>query len=194
MGINPIEIKGNWDEGFVMDRHVISSVPKGEDVYGRMEFDTTRTELGELLFLFKNRNKYDCLNKILAMITPFLDAWEDLKGVDIVLPVPSTKQRIYQPAIELAQSVADYLKISFFDGVLENVGSAQTKNISKTDRDMIGKIVAKTKATRHHTILLVDDLFDTGSTFWECVSVLREDPKLMKIYVLAMTKTKGELL
>jgi predicted amidophosphoribosyltransferase len=194
MGIKPIEIKGNWDKGYVVDRHVITSVPKGEDVYGRMEFDTTRTELGELLFLFKNRNRYDCLEDIMVMIAPFLDTWEDLKDVDIVLPVPSTKQRSYQPAVEIGQAVADYLDISFFDGVLENIGSEQTKNISKEDRDLIGKIVARTKATRQHTILLVDDLFDTGSTLRECVSVLREDPKLLKIYVLAMTKTKGELL
>jgi len=57
---------------------------------------------------------------------------------------------------------------------------------------MKGNIIANIRATKPHTILLVDDLFDTGSTISECVSVLREDPKLKKIYVLAMTKTMGE--
>jgi len=192
--INPIEIRGNWDKGFVLDRHVISSVPKGENVYGHMEFDTIRTELGELLYLFKNKNRYSCLNEIMNMIKPFLDSWKDLDDVDIVLPVPPSKPRNYQPAIEIAQAIADHLNISFSDGVLENINQEQTKNILKADRNMKGKIIANLRATRQHTILLVDDLFDTGSTMKECVSVLREDPKLLKILVLAMTKTKGEML
>ena len=50
MKINPLEIAGNWDKGFVLDKHVISSTPKGENVYGHMEYETVRTELGELFF------------------------------------------------------------------------------------------------------------------------------------------------
>ena len=52
MGINPIGISGNWDKGYVLDQHVSRSVPIGENAYGRMEFDTTRTELGELLYMY----------------------------------------------------------------------------------------------------------------------------------------------
>jgi predicted amidophosphoribosyltransferase len=192
MRINPTELKGNWDRGYVLDRHVIKAVPKGENVYGHMEFDTTRTELGELLYLFKNQNKYDCLFEIMKLISPFLDTWEELENVDIVLPVPYTKPRNYQPATEIAQAIAKHINVSFLDGVLENIGSEQAKNRTKTDRAMEGCIIANIKATRPHTILLVDDLIDTGSTMRECVSVLRDDQKLKSIYVLAMTKTMGE--
>jgi len=191
MGIGPFEMSGNWDKGYVLDRHVLKSVPKGENVYGYMEFDTTRTELGELLYLFKNQGKYDCIAGIMELVTPFLTEWEDLKEADIVLPVPSTKPRSYQPAEEIAQAVAKTLNVSYLDGVLENVGITQVKNIPKADRDMTGSIIATVKATKPHTILLVDDLYDTGSTLRECVSVLRNDPKLKKIYVLVMTKTMG---
>jgi len=192
MGISPFEIYGNWDKGYVLDKHVLKSVPIGENVYGHMEFDTTRTELGELLYLFKNQGKYDCLVEIMELVKSFLETWEELKEVDIVLPVPSTKSRSYQPAEEVAQSIAKHLNISYINGVLENIGSKQVKNVPKPDRDMKGSIVANIKATKPHTILLVDDLFDTGSTMSECVSVLRDDPKLKKIYVLALTKTMGE--
>ena len=192
MGINPFEINGNWDKGYVLDRHILKSVPKGENVYGHMQFDTTRTELGELLYQFKNQSKYDCLNDIIELIKPFLDTWVELKEVDIVLPVPSTKSRNYQPAEEIAQKIANHLNVNYLDGVLDNIGSTQAKNIPKTDRSMKGSIIATIKATKPHTILLVDDLFDTGSTISECVSVLKEDPKLKKIYIMAMTKTQGE--
>jgi len=128
----------------------------------------------------------------MSLIEPFLDTWNDLKEVDVVLPVPYTKQRNYQPASEIAQAIAKHLKVSYSGEVLENVSSIQAKNMPKTERNLKNSIAAKVKATRPHTILLVDDLLDTGSTMEECVSVLREDPKLKKIYVLAMTKTKGE--
>ena len=192
MGINPFEIIGNWDKGYVLDRHTLKSIPKGENVYGHMQFDTTRTELGELLYKFKNQGKYDCSYDIINLVKPFLDKWDDLKDVDIVLPVPPTKPRNYQPAEVLAQAIANHLDVNYLDGVLENTGSMQAKNIPKAERDMKGCIVANIKATKPHSILLIDDLYDTGSTMRECVSILREDPKLKKIFVLAMTKTMGE--
>ena len=108
------------------------------------------------------------------------------------MPVPSTKFRNFQPSEEIAQKVANHLDVNYLNEVLENVGSTQAKNIPKTDRSMKGSIKATIKATKPHTILLVDDLFDTGSTVSECVSVLKEDPMLKNIYVLAMTKTQGE--
>ena len=73
MGINPTEIKGNWDKGYVLDQHIIKSTYIGDNAYGRPEFKTERTLLGELVFLFKNRSKYECLNGIIDLIVPFID-------------------------------------------------------------------------------------------------------------------------
>ena len=108
------------------------------------------------------------------------------------MPVPPTKQRIYQPAAEIAEAIANHLNVHYFDEALENTSPVQAKNRSKDDRSMDGKILAKLKATKPHTILLVDDLFRTGSTLNECVKILKDDPHLQRVYVLAMTKTKGE--
>ena len=46
-------------------------------------------------------------------------------------------------------------------------------------------------AIRKHSILLIDDLYKTGLTLTHCVSALREDPLVDKIYVLAVTKTRN---
>ena len=190
MSINPITIDGNWDMGYVLDDHVLSSVPIGENAYGRMEFDTIRTELGELLFQYKYRYKQGCLEKIVELIKPSLDTWAELKEVDVVLPVPPTKQRSTQPATEIARFIAEHIEASFIDDILEKTSSKQAKDVSGTEDNVNVGIIAKQKAKREHTILLVDDLYGTGNTMRECVAVLREDPKLKKIYVLAMTKRK----
>lgn len=45
-------------------------------------------------------------------------------------------------------------------------------------------------AKRKCNILLVDDFFTTGETANECVSVLKSDPLVDKVYYMAIAKTK----
>ncbi len=48
MDIHPKEIKGSWDQGFVLDVHTISSTMIGYNEFGHPEFDTVRSQLGNL--------------------------------------------------------------------------------------------------------------------------------------------------
>lgn len=190
MSINPITIKGNWDEGYALDIHTISSDPIGEDVYGHMQYSTVRSEMGELLYKFKYKGKYDILQNILDLAKPFLDHWSVLNSVDIILPVPPSTQRIYQPAVEIAQAIAEYLNISFSDKILQKITDGKSKDMTRSNKNLTGSIIALLKAKKPHEILLVDDLYSTGATLEECVRVLRQDELLKRIYVLTMTKTR----
>jgi predicted amidophosphoribosyltransferase len=58
-------------------------------------------------------------------------------------------------------------------------------------RQIEGSIIQTVFAKDKHSMLLVDDLYDSGATLTECVNVLRQDKNIDKIYVLTMTKTKG---
>jgi len=190
MPINPIAINGNWEQGFVLDKHVITSTPIGENVYGRMQYETTRTTLGELVFQLKYRGRYENINKIIDLIKPFLAKIKAEWKVDVIIPVPPSKHRDFQPVNELARTIAEYLHINYTDEVLEKLSSSQSKDMSKSDKTLKGSIIAKIKAQREHNLLLIDDLFESGETLKECVSVLRDDPLLKRIYVLVMTKTR----
>lgn len=46
------------------------------------------------------------------------------------------------------------------------------------------------KINQPSNVLIVDDLYSTGATLNEVCKILREDKNVMKIYVLAITKTK----
>ncbi|ODA41612.1 hypothetical protein [Desulfosporosinus sp. BG] len=59
------------------------------------------------------------LLSIMGLTIPFLDQWSILKSVDIILPVPPSIQRPFQPAAEIARAIATYLDISFTDQVLQ---------------------------------------------------------------------------
>ena len=190
MEINPIEIQGNWNRGFVLDKHVLSSVPTGEDVYGHIQYDTKRTRLGELVYQLKYRGRPECAEEILELIKPFFDDFSELKDINVIIPVPPSKDRSIQPVEEIGRAVAKYLGKSFNNEVLVKVIDAQSKDMEKSSKNLEGSIEMKIKAKATANILLIDDLFATGKTISECVSVLRSDPMVKKIYVLVMTKTK----
>ncbi|NLN49641.1 MAG: ComF family protein [Clostridiales bacterium] len=176
-----------------MDTHVISSIPVGEDVYGNMQFDTQRSQIGELMFGLKYRGMLGNLSKIMELISPFLLKWSALKTIDAIMPVPPTNQnRAYQPVYELALEISKVLGKSYFDGILFKTSFSQSKQLGDSDKQQISGTIGKAKmATKRHNMLLVDDIYDSGATVQECVKVLKADPKVENIYLLTMTKTKG---
>lgn len=192
--IRPILLHGNWDLGFALDVHIVKSIPLEEDAYGHMRFETTRSPIGELLYQFKYTGKYEVLPEIVDAAECVLDAHPEMKQIGTLLPVPPTKQRAqYQPTIEIAQSLAERLKVFCCPDVLENVSQIAAKDLSPEEKQKLqGRIIKKKNAVRKHSTLLIDDLYQTGNTLRQCVSALREDPLIDKIYVLTITKAKAQ--
>lgn len=87
--IHPERLDGPWIGGFVLDRHVISSVPIGY-LGEHMQFETTRSPLGELVYQLKYRNGKldDIVETAVAFVT---ERWNRL--VDCVVPPPPSLHR-----------------------------------------------------------------------------------------------------
>ncbi len=63
--LHPIKLPGPWSEGFVLERqHTLSSTLIGHDSNGNPQFDTKRSELGELVYRLKNRSDRKALAPI----------------------------------------------------------------------------------------------------------------------------------
>src|SRR6476469_2964602 len=58
MEVNVEEIRGNWNVGYSLDKHTLSSTPTGYNEYGHMQFHTIRPPAGEALFQLKYRDDY----------------------------------------------------------------------------------------------------------------------------------------
>lgn len=109
--LKPIKIYGTWDEGIVIDYHMLKSKFLGYDENGKEKFENIRTEIGELLYRYKYKKDKKCLSDIMKIVTDILDNWKIKEQFDVVIPIPPTnKNRVYQPVYEIAKQVSNYLK------------------------------------------------------------------------------------
>jgi competence protein ComFC len=198
--INPQKIKGERFEGYTLDVHTISSVFLGYDGYGHAQFDTQRSELGELLYRLKYKSDKSVLDDIVKMTAAFIKSnWQIAKKVDAIIPVPPSKSgRSFQPVFEIAKGVGSRLQIPVYRNVLTKVEETpELKDIYEYKQRL--KLLKNSFAvedaskTTKKNILLLDDLYRSGATVDAIVRTLFAEGKASKVYVLALTRTRSKL-
>jgi predicted amidophosphoribosyltransferase len=193
MEINPIRLNGPWDEGFALDVHTRSAKNIKNHEYGYPVYGTEYTKLGKLLHYLKYRNDIGKLPEIMEIAEPFIKSWDAIKQVNLVIPAPFSKLRVYQAADEIAKAIADSINVEYSNQILCKDITKESEDIPSTGkRQIVGTIHEKTAAEKEYNILLVDDFYDSGSTLTESVRILRQDSLIKKIYVLTITKMRHE--
>lgn len=191
MTIHPIQLFGEWDQGWALDTHSISSEYIGDDPFGHPRYDTTRSYIGELMYQLKYRVNTSVLPAIVDEVTGLLESKGLLSSIDLIIPAPPTKDRTFQPVFAIAEAVAKQNDIFFSDDALVKTSSLEAKSMDWSAKKKLKGSVHFTKEfIRPCNVLLIDDVYETGSTLKACVNALREDPKTGKIYVLTITKTR----
>lgn len=191
MTIHPIQLCGEWDQGWALDIHTISSEYIGDDPFGHPRYDTTRSYIGELMYQLKYQVNTSVLPAIVDEVTGLLESKGLLSSIDLIIPAPPTKDRTFQPVFAIAEAVAKQNDIFFSDDALVKTSSLEAKSMDWSAKKKLKGSVHFTKEfIRPCNVLLIDDVYETGSTLKACVNALREDPKTGKIYVLTITKTR----
>src|SRR4051794_32770336 len=94
-----IIIEGNWRKGLAFDVHTLSSTYLGQNEAGYDQWDSTRSEMGELVYQLKYRQDRSTLPKIVKL----LDKIKGVEQFDYIVPIPPTdKSRPFQPVDEIA--------------------------------------------------------------------------------------------
>lgn len=120
--------------------------------------------------------------------------FENIKNYDTIIPVPISKKRLktrgYNQSLLLAAEIAEQTNLELVNNCL-----IKTKNIieqsklNKEDRrkNIQGVYELKNKKIiEDKKILLIDDIYTTGSTVNECSKILRQgNPNKIGIFVLA---------
>lgn len=137
----------------------------------------------DVLLLYKYK-KYQVLGKILALIAhQALGKNEELwKGTEVVVAVPlhpeKKKQRGFNQAEIIARETARIQGVVFVKDALTKIRMTppQTSLVAEERRQNVKGVFRLKKKERieDKTVILVDDVYTTGSTLRECSLVLRE--------------------
>lgn len=184
-------IEGPWKSGAVIDWHTVESQIVGQNEYGHPIFDTTRTEIGELLYQFKYRANRGALEKLLALATARLAS---AKGkFDLVLPVPPsnpTRTVTRQIAAGLASSLAAGTSTTALTKVRATDELKSVTDVERRKELLAGVFAADAEQTQGKRVLLVDDLYRSGATLAAATEAVYAQGRAQAVYAFAVTRTR----
>jgi competence protein ComFC len=190
--INPQKIAGKWKSGIALDVHTLSSIHLGVNEQGHDVYDTTRSEIGELLYRLKYKADMAAANDIIAAAAEYLKP--HAAKFDLIVPVPPSGTRAVQPVITLARGIAGATKLPVIECITLTRAATQLKGVTDVDKRkelLAGLHAVDTKQTKGKRILLFDDLFRSGSTMNAITDLLLGAGQAASVSVLTITRTRS---
>jgi competence protein ComFC len=188
---NPMALTGPWVAGWVLDYHSLSATPTGDPYH---PFEMTYTELGGRLYRLKYRNDATAVVDILETTTDFLTKKGLLPNIECIIPVPPSIERGTQPLVVLAQGLAERLNLPvILNAVTKIEKTPSMKNIDDwfERQKVLAKAIQVGKDNVNgKSILLVDDLIQSGSTLRRSAEVLLKDAGAKSVFALVLTRTR----
>jgi competence protein ComFC len=187
-----IELKGPWKKGVAYDVHSLDSVYMGVDQFGHDQWNTTRSEMGELVYKLKYRGD----RSVVAKIVDLLGKYKGLETMDVIIPIPSTKLRATQPVCLIAKELGSRINVPVLEDAIQNSpGGKELKNVD-SPRERKELLQEHMSLTNKHdlsgkNILLLDDLYRSGSTLSIATDMLYKEANVNEVFVLTMTKTRS---
>jgi competence protein ComFC len=190
--VQPRQILGKWRKGFALDIHTVSSIPIGYNEFGHMQFDTTRSDIGELLFKLKNRSDRSVVPEIADAAVGFLKSLSD--KFDVIVPVPASTHRATQPVSLIAAQISELLGIPLADAVKKSRETPQLKNVYDLDERLKlldGVFEIDKGQVGGKRVLLFDDLYRSGATLNVITDALYKQGQAKDVVALTITKTRS---
>ncbi len=194
MTVEVQEINGYWEAGYVLDNHMKESEFLGNYENGRPKFNNIRTEVGESIFQLKYRGDQTQIPLLAKVFVSNLKS--RLKSVDLIIPMPPSKPRSFQPIVELAKVIANKMELLFFDDILVKSKSTVQMKDNSEDLDRIDilknsfLISDEIEGDGPWDALILDDVYSTGSSLNAAAMTLQTYQKIRNIYVAAFSRTK----
>lgn len=189
--VNPQRLEGPWFEGFVLDIHTVSSQPIGQGPTGRTLFDTTYSDIGSLLYKLKYQQDASVVPAIVEAAAKF---WEPARtGIDLIVPVPASTARAVQPVQQLAAGLSAALNIPVADCIKTTRAPTRLKDVSDPEKRkelLNGLYAVDPGVTAGKRVLLVDDLYRSGSTMKAIAEVLASVGQAGSVRAFAITRTR----
>jgi len=188
-----IKLIGNWKKGFALDLHTKSSEYLGVDEFGRDRFDTKRTEIGELVYKLKYGADISSVSKLVDCIQQNIRGLEKL---DYLVPVPPSKPRNVQPVFLIAEELSKRTRVPFIrDAILKVKRTPEIKEVFDQEKREALLAAAYQYNDKYDlankNILLLDDLYRSGTTLRVITSILYKNARVKNVFVITLTKTRS---
>jgi predicted amidophosphoribosyltransferase len=195
INLNPQEIHGNWQAGYALDFHTVSSrlLPDGT-------YDTERTEIGELVYQVKYRHDRGKIQPIAEIAAKFVREDFTVTGdlvhryLNAIIPIPfSDTNRPFQPVPEIAAEIGNLLNRPVrTDYLIRERPTRLIRDLRHEERqaEIQGAFIVQSQDLRGRWVLLFDDLYDSGATLTEVTNVLYEQGRVRHVLVLTLTQTR----
>lgn len=184
-----ILLKGNWNEGYAIGVHTIKSIPIGENEFGHMQFDTTRSEIGELVYQLK----YDSNTGVIPEIVAKMQGITFSEAIDCIIPVPPSKYRKIQPVIVLANEYGSAAGLEVIEAAITKKATKELKGVDDPgEREEILRNshgLSQGVDLNGRNILLIDDVYRSGATLRAATDILLGSGA-RGVFVMTMTKTR----
>ena len=191
--VQPIRLAGRWRDGYALDYHTVGSAYVGDDGFGRPLFETTRTELGELLFRLKFRGDERTVAPLAQAAASFVAEWN--AGIDAIVPVPPSRMRPRQPVLLLAAELAARVGVPALadavDRVRENRELKNVYDYAERTRLLQGIHAVDREAVAGRRVLLFDDLYRSGATMNSVAQALYDEGGAAEVFALTLTRTRS---
>jgi len=165
----------------------------GHDEYGHPQFETKRTELGELLYQLKYRHDRGAVVPLVRSASEFLRLWRP--GVDLLVPVPPSRPRATQPLFEICEGLGRELGLpvdqTSIRKVLEHPELKGLYDYSQRLEALEGAHELDLGAFHGRRVLLMDDLYRSGATLNAVARLVRDQGGATAVLVLTLTRTRS---
>jgi len=177
----PQRLLGPWEQGWALD------------IYSHHAASTWQyTEIGRLILKYKYRGRIDLADRLADRILALMEQHTDLKAIDAIVPVPPLTERLYDPVSLLGQVLARRLGVPLLNGALRKTRATARQKDMRTrahKRANVAGAFAVQSNVRGKSLLVLDDLYDSGETLKEVTRVLkRAGARSVKVLALARTR------
>lgn len=196
MNVNVAQIYGNWDLGYSLDKHMLSSKFLGNDEWGNPRFENTRTEAGEAIYQLKYQNDFTKCASIAQSIAD--EIIPKLPPISFIIAMPPSKARAKQPVPEITCELAGIIGLPFISNFLiKTQVTQQMKDIEKRSDKIAAlqqsiqineAVMRENLPLTSYNVLIIDDLYDTGTSLEVATDILRKCDKIAEIFVATATR------
>ncbi|ARN64664.1 amidophosphoribosyltransferase [Vibrio vulnificus] len=193
MKTNLKRIYGSWDLGYSLDKHTLSSVCVGENEWGYPVFDTERSEAGEALYHLKYKGDFSQIDSLASSISSQIVP--SLGEISFITSMPPSKVRAKQPVEELAKAVSQKCGLPYAGGfIFKKYPTPQMKDMNTTE-DKVQTLMDALSINlqsihlpeRGYNVLIIDDLFDSGTSLEAATQTLKTCDKINQVFVATAT-------